>query len=339
MNKLISVVIPIYNVENYLKRCIDSVINNSYKNLEIILVDDGSTDNSSSICDSYIKKDSRIKVIHKENNGLSSARNTGIDIASGDYISFIDSDDFVYVDYFKYMYELSIKHDADIVNIFLLKTFKNDDIDLNNVFTKNKLSSNTNNYIEKIDVLTSNQALEKFHSYNYDYCLNSVVAINKLYKSNLFKNIRYPLGKLHEDEFTSYKIVNESDIIVFSNRQLYGYFQRENSIMNSNFTINRLDALEAYDNYIDFYKSKQMFDVSQKACRRYLNLLVRLKTLLLQSNLEKSQKTNINNILENKFKEIYNLSLNLIKNYNLNIDRIQETEDFYYKFNNINKEG
>lgn len=130
--KLISIIVPVYNVEKYLKECIDSVISQTYKNLEIILVDDGSTDKSGEICDEYSKKDSRIKVIHKENGGLSDARNVALDIAKGEYIGFVDSDDYVEKDMFETLYKLAEEHNTEISSISFYKTLENEIIDVRN---------------------------------------------------------------------------------------------------------------------------------------------------------------------------------------------------------------
>lgn len=131
-DKLISIIIPVYNVQNYLRECIDSVIAQTYKNLEIILVDDGSPDKSGEICDEYSKKDARIKVIHKENGGLSDARNVALDIAKGEYIGFIDSDDYVEKDMFETLHTLAVEHNAEISSISFYKTLENEVIDVRN---------------------------------------------------------------------------------------------------------------------------------------------------------------------------------------------------------------
>lgn len=192
MEELISVIVPIYNVEKYLNKCIESIINQSYSNLEIILVDDGSKDSSGIMCDSYILKDKRIKVIHKENGGLSDARNVGLDKAKGEYIVFIDSDDWIDEKMIEILYNIIKKNNSDIsiCDYFLayneeIQTQKED--------------------IEIIN-LSNIEALKTIYDKDLGVCM--IVAWNKLYKRNLFKDdIRYPYGKIHEDEFTTYKLL------------------------------------------------------------------------------------------------------------------------------------
>ena len=238
-NILVSVVVPVYNVEKYLSRCIDSISRQSYSNLQIILVDDGSKDNSSVICDEYSKKDTRISVIHKTNGGLSDARNVGIDNAKGDYICFIDSDDFVRETYVEDLLNAILKYNSDIA----VCLFEKGNSDKFNDVVEN----NQQNEI----VLNNIGALNKL----YDEVLNvnMVVAWNKLYSKNLFYKIRFPVGKIHEDEFTTPKLLFEADKIVVINKKDYYYFQSPNSIMRSEFKINRLDALEAFEERINLF--------------------------------------------------------------------------------------
>lgn len=233
---LISVIVPVYNVEKYLEKCVDSIINQSYHNLEIILVDDGSTDNCPVLCDKYKKKDDRIIVIHQKNGGLSAARNAGLDIAKGEYIGFIDSDDYISID----MYEkllLAIKKckaDMGICNY----------IRVNELGTFGKQSSITAGKTTGIQVLT-HDLLNNFASW--------VIAWNKLYKRNLFYKIRYPIGKLNEDSFIIHKLLYETNTIACINDICYFYLQRNNSIMNLSPNIKKLDDTEAYFSRADYY--------------------------------------------------------------------------------------
>lgn len=224
--KKISVIVPIYNVEKELSRCLDSIVNSSYKNLEIILVDDGSTDSSGHICDEYKKKDCRIKVVHKSNGGLSDARNKGIDLATGDYLAFIDSDDAIAKDMLSYLLEILLKNNCDIsvCNYMTFSTLEVPKI-------KNDINKTTKIYSNKevLDILLEGNVS---HS---DY------AWNKLYKKELFKNIRYPKGKKMEDIGTTYKLYYNSKKIVISDSVKYYYYQRPNSILGKN----------SYDNYKD----------------------------------------------------------------------------------------
>ena len=202
---LISIVVPVYKVEKFLEKCIDSIINQTYKNLEIILVDDGSPDNCGKICDEYAKKDKRIKVIHQQNGGLSAARNTGITKATGKYISFIDSDDYIEKDYIELLYTTIKQSKADIA------------IGSHTVIydTGTKLQKATG---EK-SILKPKEVLERIlYDNNIDYS-----AWAKLYKIELFTNIKYPEGRLFEDAATTYKLIDISKKIAVNSKSIYNY--------------------------------------------------------------------------------------------------------------------
>lgn len=226
---LISIVIPVYNVEKYLNRCIDSVINQTYKNIEIILVDDGSTDHSSKICDDYIKIDNRIKVFHKTNGGLSSARNYGITNSKGEFITFIDSDDDIEIDYIDYLYKLIKKHKTKM------------SIAAYTIVSKKRKKNIGNGYEEEL--LCTENALSRL------LCENgfTVSACAKLYKKDLFNNIKFPEGKLCEDNGTAYKLIMKCKYIAYGNKSIYNYYKRDNSIMTSNFNLKKLDLIELTD--------------------------------------------------------------------------------------------
>ena len=244
MKDLISVIVPIYNVEKYLNKCIESIINQTYKNLEIILVDDGSPDNCPQICDEYAKKDGRIKVIHKENGGLSSARNVGIDVAMGEYLTFIDSDDYVEPNFIEVLYQSLVNNDADISMCGI-----------------NKIQA------DKIqEIIVENQILDKDSFWNFFYYGNGtpigVVAWNKIYKKNIFKDIRYPLGKINEDEFVIHKIVDKCNKISITNEALYNYIQRDGSIIHSKKSIKNLDVYEALENRLVYFLDNNMYELA-----------------------------------------------------------------------------
>ena len=203
--KKISVIVPIYKVEKYIHRCIDSIINQTYKNLEIILVDDGSPDSCPRICDEYAKKDKRIKVIHKENGGLSDARNKGVDIATGDYIAFVDSDDYIHPNMYEVLiYELE-KNNSDIA----LCKYKI-------VYEKSKIKTEIDGKFE-VYSLNNLQALDSMYGKDG---VDFIVAWNKLYKKDLFNKIRYPVGKIHEDEYTTYKLLFASKNVIYIEYEL-----------------------------------------------------------------------------------------------------------------------
>lgn len=228
MEHLISVIVPIYNVEKYLGKCVDSVINQTYENLEIILVDDGSLDNCPQICDEYANLDSRIKVIHKKNGGLSDARNAGMNIATGDYISFIDSDDYISDDFIETLYTTMITENSDIAECDIVRfedgttpVIEKEDGEINSFSTEKGLSL----------LIAGN----KFHQHVW----------NKLYKVEFALKIPFEKGKLNEDEFWTYQIFGQVEKVTKINKSMYFYIQRSSSIMGNKFNIRRLDALEA----------------------------------------------------------------------------------------------
>lgn len=238
MESKISVIVPIYNVEDYLNECVDSLIEQDYSNLEIILVDDGSTDQCGSICDEYAIKDSRIKVIHKQNGGLSDARNAGIDVATGDYITFVDSDDVLSSDYISYLLDLLTEADADMA------CCQRTEIDENSKHKKGHC--NPCGKITVFDNMENALVAKEIDT----------VAWGKLYKKDLFLEIRYPVGRLHEDIFTTYKIIHQCEKIVVGPGAKYLYRIRENSISNINFTHKHMDIVYGKLEYAKFINQK-----------------------------------------------------------------------------------
>ncbi len=213
MKSKISVIVPVYNVEEYLKRCLDSIINQTYKNLEIILINDGSTDNSGMICDEYKKIDHRIKVIHKKNEGQSKTRNRGIDIAKGEYISFIDSDDFIHKDFYKELMNLIEKNESTLA-ICGYQTFtKEEEIKQTTTIKRTKLTNS-----EALGCLFDKQTY-KIENY----------LCNKLYHKDLFNEIRMPVNDIYEDISIMYKLFDKAKNISFVSKDMYYYFQRANS--------------------------------------------------------------------------------------------------------------
>lgn len=223
MENLISIIVPVYNVENYLRKCVDSIINQSYKNLEIILVDDGSTDSSGKICDEYSLKDSRIKVIHKKNGGLSDARNAGMEIASGDFWGFVDSDDYIDSDMYSVLMENLLGAEADLSTCGRIFTYDGKEIP---------------KYSENNPVtLSGREAVKNL------FLSNSIVnnaAWDKLYKRELFDDIKFPVGRLFEDAAIMYKIFEKCNKIVSTKKQMYHYVQRSGSISNCKYNKNKV---------------------------------------------------------------------------------------------------
>lgn len=255
----ISIIVPIYKVEDYLDRCISSIVNQTYKNIEIILVDDGSPDQCPNICDEWTKKDNRIIVVHKANGGLSDARNTGLNIATGEYIGFVDSDDFISKDMYQVLYNVLIDTNSDIVQCEYIK------------FTDDSL-------------INDNQPDCIINEYNVEEALFSLinenplkqVVWNKLYKRRLFDDIRFEKNKLNEDEFFTYQIFAKANKISYINQALYYYFSRETSIMGKPFSSKRLDGLEARMKQYQFFQENynQLVSYQKKNLWFYIIYLV-----------------------------------------------------------------
>ncbi|GAB6168244.1 glycosyltransferase family 2 protein [Clostridium carnis] len=265
---MITVIVPVYNVQKYLSKCIDSIINQTYRDLEIILVNDGSTDISGEICDKYKLKDDRIRVIHKKNGGLSEARNAGLDVAKGDYIAFLDSDDWVDKELYDTLYKLSTKYNSDI-SICNFKYCHNEEEKLNNSY--------------KEIVYSNIDAMKQIYDKNY---IQIIVAWNKLYKREIFNDLRYPKGKIHEDEFLTPIILYKANKISYIEKELIYYRQTPNSIMNREFNITRLDYLEALDNRINFFKSNNLNYLYKQTVATKVSILIKFYYKVKESNID-----------------------------------------------------
>lgn len=228
MGELISVIVPIYNEEKYLEKCISSIVSQTYKNLEIILVDDGSTDQSPFICDEWARKDSRIKVIHKKNSGNSHSRNVGLTYAAGDIIAFVDSDDYIEPHMYEHLINLC---DDDIDIVECQYTF---------VFDDNFKFDNNNIEICK-EVFSSAQAM-KSHIQNTIF---QQVLWNKIYRRRVVKGVFFPQNKRIDDEFWTYRVIGNSHKLVHINMCLYAYRQHESSIMHEKYSLKKLQTVEA----------------------------------------------------------------------------------------------
>lgn len=234
---LISVIVPVYNVEKYLERCVNSIVNQTYKNLEIILVDDGSPDNCGKICDELAIKDNRIKVIHKENGGLSSARNAGLDIATGEYITFVDSDDYISIEIFDKCFELSNVQDFDIL-IFGMSILDNN----SKLLFKDEYENITYSFFQTI----------------YDITLPLKTSVcNKLFKKSIVANIRFPVNIIHgEDLIFWLKILNQKLVIISIDFIGYYYVKNDNSITTSIFSKKSFDEVYCKDIAYSILKEK-----------------------------------------------------------------------------------
>ena len=291
MNELISVILPIYNVEKYIDRCLNSVLRQTYTNIEIILVDDGSTDNCQKICDEYAKNDNRIKVIHKKNGGLSDARNAGIKIAKGKYITLIDSDDYVENDYVEFLYSLIKESNAEISICSHTVLYENG--------TKLEKATHENS------ILDPKTTLKRIL---YDDGID-LSAWAKMYKKELFDTVQYPKGRLFEDAATTYLLIDQCDKIAIGSESKYYYIIRSNSITTKNFSPKKMQLIDSTKEMCEYVKDKYP-DLEKAADRRlmyaYLSTLSQLanskdKYPKEQKELMKYIKENRKRILKDKY--------------------------------------
>lgn len=252
MESLISVIVPVYNVEKYLNRCIDSIINQTYRNLEIILIDDGSTDFSGKLCDDIKQEDARISVIHKINGGLSSARNVGLDIMTGEYVMFVDSDDYISENCVEYLYDLILKTKSQIA--------------IGNYEITSSSKCLLSSAQENVEQISGREALNRQFGKN---TVQYVSAWAKLYEAKLFKQLRFPRGCLHEDEGTTYKALYFSDSVVVSNRAVYAYYCNLESITKKPKKKNYQDLCLIMKEQIAFYHNNNEPILEARVKNRY----------------------------------------------------------------------
>ncbi|MGP4106328.1 glycosyltransferase family 2 protein [Virgibacillus sp. L01] len=253
----ISIIVPIYNLEHLLQKCVDSILTQTFVDFELILVDDGSTDRSGELCDEYANRDNRVKVIHKKNGGVASSRNAGLEIAAGNYIGFVDNDDYINKYMFERLYNKAIVHSSDIVVC-----------DYKNVDETELLDPETINTDYKVQHFNNIEAL------NYIYINKNkptfIYPWNKLYKRDLFENIKYEDGNIYDDETVAHKLLYRSDKITYIHIELYYYVKRKGSMVNSPFHIKKFDRIYALKNREVFFREKKEFELQQKALMHYM---------------------------------------------------------------------
>lgn len=225
---MISVIVPVYNVEKYLERCVKSIAAQTYKDLEILLIDDGSTDKSGKMCDDFQQTDSRIKAFHKQNGGLSDARNYGIEHSAGEFISFVDSDDYIDEKMLETLHRLITENDADLAVCSAMDVFEGKEV----------------TQVKEIKEFN----LNKVESYKYMLRGDGIPsACNKLYKRQTVGDVRFPVGKLYEDGFFTPQILKKVEKTAVTSKPMYYYFRRADSITTKPFRKGDLDVIEAYD--------------------------------------------------------------------------------------------
>lgn len=287
-SKTVSVIIPVYKVEKYLSKCIASVVEQTYRKLEIILVDDGSPDHCGEICDEWAEKDSRIRVIHKKNGGLSDARNSGLTATSGEFVAFVDSDDLIAPTMIEELLDVLIEKKADIVECNYVCFTSEDEQDLKN----NIDGEQTDSYTSKaaLSLLIENSAFK-------------YTVWNKLYRRDIFDTLRFEVGKLHEDVFFTYQAFGSCKKIAKIEKPLYFYRQRSGSIMGSPFSLHSLDSLEARKRQYFFIKEDYP-ELSGKAQSQVLGNCLYLGQKVLRDSEPKIVKEAMHHI-RLLFNEIY----------------------------------
>lgn len=294
-NPLISVIVPIYKVEKYLDRCVESIVNQTYKNIEIILVDDGSTDSCPQMCDKWAAKDNRIKVIHKKNEGAGKARNIGLDVCNGNYVSFIDSDDYISDDYLARLYSF-IDDEIDIVECEYLIVEDN-----NALFSRSEPIANRCDVTDALRQSILERAFKQ-------------VIWNKLYKKSVISNYRFPEHYKIDDEFWTYKVIANCKNLIHINSQLYAYRQQHNSVMHTLSIKQRIQPIIAKKERVDFISER--FPCLYSDCVISLYATCLFQTQCVYRDGLKKEKQEFKKISESMLKR-YRLNYNYLKRFSI----------------------
>lgn len=273
----ITVIVPVYNTEKYLSRCIESILQQTHKDLEVILINDGSSDKSGLICDEYAKFDKRVKVIHQTNKGQSSARNKGLEIATGKYIGFVDSDDWIKRDMYEYLIKALKDNDCDIANIDYILV--NDERLINQSEESIKIYKNEEILYEYL--------LEGTIRGSYSFCRN-------IYKKELFKDVRFPEGKINEDIVTNYKVLANARKMCKSNYIGYYYYQDNNSTTRGGLKSRDFDLIDISKELLDIAKATKnkriVYLAEVKLARAYFSLLSKIAMYGIEDSLINESK-------------------------------------------------
>lgn len=278
----ISVIVPVYKVEEYLRRCVDSILSQTFHDFELILVDDGSPDNCGKICDQYADIDSRVVVIHQENRGLSGARNAGIDWAfdnsDSEWLTFVDSDDWISVEYLNALLKSVLYWQTPIACTEYIRVSADD------------LTP---------ELLSCESKLVNAEEFFTDKNITATIAVGKLYKKILFSDIRYPEGKLHEDEYTTYRILFSFDKLAYIATPLYYYYINPQGIM-MNWSIDRLTMFTAFEEQIDYFETRGFYEAKRFVIRKYLQ---KVSTMLKDNSYDNNVKKFLSEKKRKKFKQ------------------------------------
>lgn len=260
VDTLVSIIVPIYNIHDYIGRCIESIEKQTYKNIEILLINDGSKDKSRDICEEYARNDKRIRIVDKKNGGLSDARNWGIDVAKGEYIVFVDGDDYIRENYIEILLKSIESTNAEVC----LCSF--DIVGDDGNILKTEILSELNGIVHGHDILAA-----VLTNYGYKY----VVAWNKIYSRHVFDKVRFDKGKIYEDEYINFRLFWDCNKVGIIKTPLYCYVQRFGSITQSSMSIDKIKMKnEMHRRRIQFYKDKQDKNLLTKSCQLYCNWLV-----------------------------------------------------------------
>lgn len=275
----ISIIVPVYKVEPYLERCVESILAQTFQDFELILVDDGSPDNCGAICDAFARRDNRVRVIHKENGGLSSARNIGIDVAEGKYIGFVDSDDWVTKDMFEYLLNILEEYDCDISSVTYVLT---------------NGTSKFNQPPIEVKLYEGNESLQYYLFEGMSKRIADYPVWIKLYKKELFSDLRFPTGQLFEDGATNFILLQKAKRYIKSNKISYFYFQDGSSITRSGFKEKDFDILIVGDQLVELALSIQDPTILKlarmKQARSYFSLLSKIAVYGFADNVSNKEE-------------------------------------------------
>lgn len=319
-NKLISIIVPVYNAEKYLDDCIGSIVNQTYTDIEILLVDDGSTDSSGEICRKWENTDRRIKVIHQENGGVSKARNTGIDRAEGELLLMADSDDYIASDMVETLLEVFDQSNADIV-ICDYEQGENRTY----IFAPEETVYQTFSFEE---------VMSRVYADGHD-ALRFISPWGKLYRKDLFEDIHYPDGKIFEDIYITHQLLYQAKTIAVTDRKLVYYYRHEDSIMHKPFHLGKLDYLDALKERIDFFRSHELKQLEKTAYEEYLHSLIweysRVRDILHDDDAKKAIRTRFHVVYKDGYssKKYPQETAAFLKSFDINPELIV----FYWKVN------
>lgn len=282
---MISVIVPVYNVEPYLHRCVDSILAQTFTDFDLILVDDGSPDNCPAICDEYAEKDSRVHVIHQENGGLSAARNAGIDWAfansDSQWLTFVDSDDWIHPEMLERLLNAAQGNGVGISMCYLEDVYE-ETIPCPLSIKKAELVKVDNIYAEQYS--------------------SAVVACCKLYRKDLFETVRYPVGKINEDLYTTYKLIFQAPYIAVIKSNLYYYYRRTDSITLSSWSPHKIDIIQAHESAIAFFKKNKYLKAEERQINEYIKSLAS-QICIINNQKEKEYKP-VGKKLQKKLKKM-----------------------------------